>query len=181
VGFPSSVSRLAGVEENVTVGQAAGEDSFAEFARAQFPELMRMARLLTGNEQDAEDLTQTTLTKAFVHWRAVRRANDPTAYLMRIAINCWRSSRRWRLDKSERPLDSAADRGANESFGVIDARRDLVSALTDLPARQRLAVVLRYCLDLPESEVADPHPAGDLRSDAVRVSRPISRSADALP
>jgi RNA polymerase sigma-70 factor (sigma-E family) len=138
----------------VSVGREAREDAFAGFARAQFPELMRLARLLTGNEQLAEDLAQTALTKAFVHWRSVRRADNPTAYLMKIVINCWRSSRQWRLAQSEQPLDTGSDRGVLGGYAIVEMRRDLVTALADLPARQRLVLVLRYFVDLPESQVA---------------------------
>ena len=134
--------------------QGAREEAFASFARAQFPQLMRLARLLTGNEQLAEDLAQTALTKAFVHWRSVRRADNPTAYLMKIVINCSRSSRQWRLARSEQPLDIGSDRGVLGGYAVVETRRDLVTALADLPARQRLVLVLRYFVDLPESQVA---------------------------
>jgi len=69
-------------------------------------------------------------------------------------VNTWRSWRRRPGFRRERPLMEPYEQGAASPFAVVDDRRDLVAALSDLPPRQRLAVVLRYCLDLPEREAA---------------------------
>ncbi len=47
------------------------ELEFEAFARARLPELLRLGVLLSGDSQQSQDLTQTALTKAFLHWRAV--------------------------------------------------------------------------------------------------------------
>jgi len=141
----------------VTLRQQASrgqELEFEAFARARLPELLRLGVLLSGDSQQSQDLTQTALTKAFLHWRAVSTADNPDAYLSTIMVNTWRSWRRRPGFRRERPLTEPHEQGAASPFAVVDDRRDLVAALSDLPPRQRLAVVLRYCLDLPEREAA---------------------------
>jgi RNA polymerase sigma-70 factor (sigma-E family) len=130
-----------------------GPDAGFEFlARARLPALYRLALLLTGNDLDAEDLTQATLTKALASWSSVRKAQEPAAYLTTIMVNTSRSWRRRLLQ--ERALMPDPGHDVSGDSDTVEHRRDLVSALVDLPARQRLAVVLRYCLDMSEGEAA---------------------------
>ncbi|UGB40342.1 sigma-70 family RNA polymerase sigma factor [Nocardioides sp. cx-173] len=57
---------------------------FVEFIRAHRRDLMRTASLLcAGDEAHAEDLVQTTLTKLYLAWSQVRRADSPLAYARR--------------------------------------------------------------------------------------------------
>ncbi|MFF0120791.1 sigma factor [Micromonospora arida] len=44
--------------------------TFEEYVGSRGPALVRLARLLTGDEHRAEDLTQEVLSRAYVHWRA---------------------------------------------------------------------------------------------------------------
>ena len=101
---------------------------------------------------DAEDLVQATLTKAFAARRSVTAADDPAAYLTTIMVNTYRSWRRRLV--LERALPAPDPTRLVDRHAVVDDRRDLVRALGDLPARQRLAVVLRYCLDLSDADAA---------------------------
>ncbi|MEV6613049.1 sigma factor [Streptomyces sp. NPDC051051] len=48
--------------------------------------MLRTAHLLTGHHQDAEDLVQAALAKAYAKWERVRRTDDPDAYVWRIMI-----------------------------------------------------------------------------------------------
>lgn len=46
-------------------------------------------------------------------------------------------------------------RAPGDEIVAGEARREIVSALRDLPARQRDCLVLRYYLDLTERQIAD--------------------------
>lgn len=50
-----------------------------DFVHTCGPRLHHAARMLTGDTHEAEDLVQNTLTKVFVKWKQVTRAEDPVA------------------------------------------------------------------------------------------------------
>jgi RNA polymerase sigma-70 factor (sigma-E family) len=129
------------------------EDGFTEFAVGSARQLRHIARLLTGDPHRAEDLVQTALSRAYLHWDRIR-AEDPLWYVRRILVNAhtewWR--RRWRY---ELPTARIPDRAAATDIAGDHAERDeLVRALAGLTARERAVVVLRFYADLSERETA---------------------------
>lgn len=136
-------------------GLRRGVNQYAEFdalVTAQAAPLLRAAHLLTGDRGLAEDLVQSTLTKAYLARSRVLRADSPEAYLRRILVTTHHRSfrrRRVREDLTARVPENAA---RSDDPAV---RHDLVRAVAALPPRQRAVVVLRYLEDRPEAEVAD--------------------------
>lgn len=63
--------------------------TFEEYVGSRGPALIRLARLLTGDEHRAEDLTQEVLSRAYVHWRKISRADRPDVYVRRMLINAY--------------------------------------------------------------------------------------------
>jgi RNA polymerase sigma-70 factor (sigma-E family) len=124
---------------------------FDEFVRTRSMALLRVAYLLTGDRDAAEDLLQEVLEQVYVRWRRVQ--SSPEAYARRALVN--RSINRWRR-RARRPEQSLGDYdGAiRDHADDVALRRVVVAALRDLPARQRAAVVLRYLEDLPTADVA---------------------------
>jgi RNA polymerase sigma-70 factor (sigma-E family) len=116
----------------------------------QFDELAtiahRVAFRIVGQREDARDITQEALTRAFVRWRRIE--SHAAAWVARVATNLALDHVR----RNGRRLPATAHRAA----GAVPTgeRADLVEALRSLPRRQREAVVLRYLADLPETEVA---------------------------
>ena len=131
------------------------EERFAAFVHARGDHHLRMAALLTGDPQDAEDLVQTSLVKLYRAWPRLDTSTDPDAYLRRIIVNTRRSwwRARWRR---ETPVPEIPDMThADDDPGDRLATGALVrQALARLPRQQRAVLVLRYCEDLPEAEVA---------------------------
>jgi RNA polymerase sigma-70 factor (sigma-E family) len=126
-------------------------DEYREFVCSRSASLVHLAFWMTGNWQDAEDIVQDALVKAYVRWPGTEH---PEAYVRRIVLNgCRRRfrSRRREALLAEQPDEPAAAAGVDEAVIV---RRTLVAALASLPGRQRAVIVLRYCLDQPEAEVA---------------------------
>jgi RNA polymerase sigma-70 factor (sigma-E family) len=134
------------------------DEQFAAYVRGRGEYLLRMAVLLTGDWHAAEDLVQASLTKLYCAWPRIR-ADGPDAYMRQVMVNTQRSW--WRVSwRRERPapylaaVTPAGDRA--EDFAERHVLRLLVrQALAALPARQRIVLVLRYCEDLPDTEVAD--------------------------
>jgi RNA polymerase sigma-70 factor (sigma-E family) len=129
-----------------------GHDDFEEFARGSWPRLRQAAWLLTGHDQDAEDLASAALAKTYSVWRRVR-SGDPYAYARRCVVNAqidrFRRGRRREVVTDQVPeaqlvqrLDGSAD------------REQLASLLLSLTERERRIVVLRYYFDRSEAEVA---------------------------
>ncbi|GGW30250.1 SigE family RNA polymerase sigma factor [Streptomyces griseoloalbus] len=145
-------------------------DGFDEFVAARWSTLLHVARLLTGGDrQRAEDLVQEALVKLWFAWPKVAE-QAPDAYVRQILVRmAARSARRhwW----GERPMGELPDRpGPGDFSSAVAERSRLEAALALLPPRQRAAVVLRYCEDLPESQVAQALgcPVGTARSHASR-------------
>jgi RNA polymerase sigma-70 factor (sigma-E family) len=125
--------------------------SFEQFVTARRAALLRTAYLLTGDPDDAEDLLQVSLAKAYPRWR--RLADRPEPYVRRImareSVDRWRA-RRWRETLVDAPVEPATGDGTD----AHDRRMELARALRSLSPRQRAVVVLRYFDDLTERETA---------------------------
>lgn len=119
--------------------------------------LLRTARLLSaGDDAGAEDLVQATLTRLYVAWPRVRRADDPVGYGVRSLTHAFVDERRRAHRRRESPTDQVA-RHAGDLAGADgdpDLRRSVLAALADLPPRQRAVVVLRHWLDLDVATTA---------------------------
>lgn len=131
----------------------ADEQDFHEFVVASSADLSRLARMLSADPHTGEDLLQATLLKTWSAWPRVRRADNPHAYVRRVMVNtaAKASHRRWR---GEVPTLALPEVSAPDTTRTVDDRRLLVSAVRDLPPRQRAAIVLRYFLDLGDEEIA---------------------------
>ncbi|MFE9880229.1 SigE family RNA polymerase sigma factor [Streptomyces sp. NPDC005784] len=136
----------------------ARDEEFQSFVVGRWPRLMRTAFLLTGEQHGAEDLVQTTLEQVYVAWRRVGAADEPEAYVRRVMINAHARKHRRKLKEFLAPKDdSGLARELPDSGDPIaraDDRGALLTALAQLPPRQRQAVVLRYWEDLSESQAA---------------------------
>lgn len=130
------------------------EERFTAFVRSRGAHHLRMATLLTGNREAAEDLVQASLLKLYQAWSRIDPSGEPDAYLRRIIVNThtswWRT--RWR---QETPVPEVPEPAAGEDAAEQHAVGALVrQALARLPRQQRAVLVLRYWEDLPEAEVA---------------------------
>ncbi|MEI7622642.1 MAG: sigma-70 family RNA polymerase sigma factor [Actinomycetes bacterium] len=118
---------------------------------AQFDQLAaiahRVAFRITGSREESRDITQETLTRAFVHWRKASKYPEP--WVAHVAANLAIDQLRRR---SRIPATDPSQIERNEPSTV--ERLDLVLALNGLPRRQREVIVLRFLADLPEAAVA---------------------------
>ncbi|MGW1952105.1 SigE family RNA polymerase sigma factor [Streptomyces sp. NPDC001920] len=139
--------------------KAARDSEFQSFVIGRWPRLMRTAFLLTGEQHAAEDLVQTTLEQVYVAWRRVGSADDPEAYVRRVMINAHARRHRRRLREFLAPKDDCGlvreVAEAGDRIAQAEDRSTLLTALAQLPVRQREAVVLRYWEDLTETQTAE--------------------------
>jgi RNA polymerase sigma-70 factor, ECF subfamily len=155
--------------------------------------VLRVARILTGRDADAEDLAQETLMKAFRSLHTLREGTDAKAWLMTILrhnhIDHLRSMPPPMLSMDEaatqlcsapaggvRPPQAAPDpEGLLESF----SDGDVIGALRSLPKDIRWTLLLADVEQLDYSEIATvlDVPVGTVKS---RVHRGRSMIKDAL-
>jgi RNA polymerase sigma-70 factor (sigma-E family) len=131
------------------------DDDFASLYAAHHAEALRVAYLLCGHRERAEDAVADAFVKV---WKAWRRGGieHPRAYVRRAVVNQVNSRfRRLALERRESERRTGDDRGDRSAFDDIADSDQLVSALERLSTRQRTAIVLRYYLDLSEADAAD--------------------------
>jgi len=129
-------------------------EEFRSFVGLRGPALRRFAYLLCGNWHDAEDLTQTALTKLYLAWPRVR-PETAEAYARRVLVRCFLDARRrpWRR---EAPVDELPDRPApHRPVEEADSRLAAAGLLRGLSPGQRAVLVLRFWEDLSVARTAE--------------------------
>ncbi len=125
-------------------GVAEKAELVAELFRREYDAMVRLAHLVTGSSDAAEELVQDSFVRVYRNWATAER---PGAYLRTVVLNRCRSWRRRRVLEREglaRPVAEAVDAES----------RELLDALAHLGVRQRTALVLKFYLDLPEADIA---------------------------
>jgi RNA polymerase sigma-70 factor (sigma-E family) len=132
--------------------------------------LVKLAKVMLGDQAAAEDIVQDAFLGLFRRWPALEDQDRALAYLRASVLNGCRTAYRG-LTRRDRALRLAPMTenmvSAEESALIGEANREVMAALRALPARQREAVVLRYYLDLTEDQTAN----------AMHVSRGTVKSA----
>jgi RNA polymerase sigma factor (sigma-70 family) len=129
--------------------------TFDDVVPVALPGLLRYAAALTGDREQAQDLVQDVLARAFQKWHRVELADNVQAYLTRMLTNEFLS---WRRRVSRRVVTVSGDLltsvAGDDHVGDVVARADLRRRLASLPHRQSVAIVLRYYLGFPDSDSA---------------------------
>ena len=117
--------------------------TFEQLYLESHADMVRLAYLLTGSTDTAQDLVQDAFVR--VH-RAYARVQQPHAYLRRAVVNACHSHHR----RLKRQRDYVPDRPVDGALGADE----LSDALLALSPRQRTAIVLRYWHDCSAEEIA---------------------------
>ena len=137
-------------------------DRSFDIAIAQHRQRLReTARRLTGNHDDAEDLLQDTVVRAWTFWHRFEAGSNAKAWLHRILmntfINSYRKKRRERellraaAEETRRVVASQLETRAARADGVGD---EVGAALKTLPEEFRTVVELVDLSDFSYREVA---------------------------
>jgi len=146
---PSEPTRLIDLEAPVQQLRQQFDALVAEHR----PHLWRYCLKLTGSPWDAEDLVQDAFVRAFTHVAMLAHADNPRAYLFRVASNAWIDTRR--RAKPVADLDAAAEVPAPETAATPWETNDALEAVvTHLPPRQRVVFLLVDAFSFRTSEVA---------------------------
>jgi RNA polymerase sigma-70 factor, ECF subfamily len=131
---------------------------------------VRLAYLLTGDHELADDIAQDSFLQAYKGIKRFRLGEPFAPWFYRIVTNTarqqWRYARRRREvslegltpgDPVERHVRSAAEDarvGPAERAELAETRAALLDALATLPQKQREAVALRYYFGYNDQEIA---------------------------
>ena len=127
---------------------------FEDLYVAYSPEVYRFANWLSGNSNDAEDITAETFARAWMNFSNTR-TETLKAYLFTIARNFYLESLRKRRDHLE--LDEAHPDAGPRPEKMIETQSELDqirTTLLTLPEIDRSAFVMRVQYDLPYAEIA---------------------------
>ncbi|WP_063795257.1 MULTISPECIES: SigE family RNA polymerase sigma factor [Streptomyces] len=131
------------------------EESFARYVVGARPALRRNAFVLVGDWFAADDLVQQTLIAVYRHWERLDRHDALSAYTRTVMVRLFideRRKHRWTRELLQDSLPEPAP--APEELTRVGDRMVLLKALSDLTARQRGLVYLRYWEDLSVEDVA---------------------------
>jgi RNA polymerase sigma-70 factor (sigma-E family) len=115
--------------------------------------LRRTAYLLCGDEHQADDLVQETITKLYARWSRISGLENVDGYVHTMLVRTFLDEKRrgwWKVRLGippDRPAPAPPPHGVEE-------RTVLRAALTQVPARQQAVLVLRFLCDRSVADVA---------------------------
>ncbi len=167
-------------------GRMNTEDKLARFEQSIVPHMdaaYNLARWLTRNDFDAQDVVQEAYLRAFKFFAGLRN-EDGRTWLLRIVRNTFYS---W-LEKNRRNEAKMADEDTAEAVASNTAAPDallmkqmdseaLSEAIQELPVEFREALVMRELEGLSYKEMADVAnlPLGTVMSRLARARRQLRR------
>lgn len=131
------------------------ERAFSALFDREYARMVRVARVLVGDEQTAEDVVQDAFVSVYASWHRIRSEADTPGYLYRSVVNGARSRlRRLGVARRLHLAPASAVPSAEDAALAGLATGPLLTVLRTLSRREREVVLLRYYLDLSEAETA---------------------------
>lgn len=127
--------------------------TFDEVFEAEYARLVRIARLIVGDDGRAREIVQESFARALVRWDRIGGYDSPAAWLVTVTVRqaVRARSQRWReVDPDDRPVEPT--RGPADA---VEASVLVREGLATLSPQQRAVVVLHYLEDLPVAAIAD--------------------------
>ena len=163
------------------------QQEFTAWLQERQSALLKAARVICFDTQNAEDVLQEALADVYMRWAKVKKHENPEAYVMRVMVSKHADMRRkWLRKKDEKETTwELAENIRNISDHSDDvAQRLLVqSALKSLTAIQRAVLVLVYEHGLVLREVATvlEIPMGTAASHLARGKAAVAAYLDLVP
>jgi RNA polymerase sigma-70 factor (ECF subfamily) len=136
------------------------ERAFEEIMLASERRVSLLAWRILGDAEEVKEATQETFLRVFRHLRRFDEQLDFFGWLFRIAVNVCRDiekrrRRRWIFAPFDAAMSVASDRrSADDTIAANDDAALLARAIDALPAKERMAVILREVEELSTEEVA---------------------------
>jgi len=143
--------------ELVNRARKGDNEAFEDLVRMHQEPLYRYLCRLSGNGEDAMELTQSSFVKAYLSIGRFRGDSSFKTYLFRIASNTWRNTIRDRGRRRNVDIDQVSiASGDNPHEKAVQAQehKRFWSLVEELPERQKEALTLRVREGYPFEEVA---------------------------
>lgn len=124
---------------------------FAALYAAEYDGMVRLAALLLGSVEAAEEAVQDGFVRLHQRWGSV---DNPGGYLRRVVVNRCHDDLRRRARFARRVPLLVVDAVASQP-GPEPADDALLEALDRLPVRQRSALILRFHLGCTDVQIAE--------------------------
>ncbi len=145
--------------------------AFGELVLRHQSMVRRFLRHLTrGNAALADDLAQETFVQAFRGLGRFRGDSRFEVWLLGIAYNHFRNSRRRTRPENQAPETDMDDLEATPDGRLTDLRQDLASALGQISGDEQLALRMSFQLGLSHAEIAESlgWPVGTVKTHIAR-------------
>ena len=148
---------------NLLVGRAKSGDRQAleDLVSLTYRANYTLARRLTGNEEDARDVTQEAYLRAFRSLKSFRGDSMFSTWMYRITANCASTHlsgnqrhRHESLNLDDQVVDIRPDSDPFAHVEALDLSNRLSQGLEALPPKLRAVLVLRDVYELPHDVVA---------------------------
>jgi RNA polymerase sigma factor (sigma-70 family) len=149
--------------------------------------LLRAARVICFDAQNAEDVLQEALAEVYERWQKVKEHENPEAYVMRVMVSKHADMRRKWLRKqqsNETSWELAENiRAISDQSDDVAQRLLVQSALKTLSGTQRAVLVLVYEYGLVLREVAKilELPVGTVASHLARGKAAVAAHLELIP
>lgn len=151
--------------KNVKKAIKGDEQAFELLLKQESSKLYRTAFLYVGNKEDALDVVQETVCKAYQSISKLKNPEYFSTWLIRILIRTAYRTLEWK--KKFTTIDDAVLVNLQDGkISEIHQNLDLANALNHLSENDRTAVILFYYHDLPIREIAAmmDKPEGTIKS-----------------
>lgn len=169
------VDSEAGRHEGEPTVTGSSDDKLEALYLRHGPDALRLAYLLTGERELAEDLVQEAFVRVARRFAGLRNAESFHWYLRRTVVNLANSQlRRRRVERAhvKTLVGAAIVAAAGATDADVVTKQAVRDAIGKLPARQRTVVVLRYYQDLTDEQIASVlgWPVGSVKSSLHRAA-----------
>lgn len=130
------------------------EAGLSELYRAHALRLIRLAYVMLGDRQAAEDVVQDAFAGLYRHWGRLTDNAKALQYVRSSVLNGCRTAIRRNRPTLELVDLQHADASAESAMLAYERQQEIMRAIRRLPDRQREALVLRFYLDEPDAEIA---------------------------
>jgi RNA polymerase sigma factor (sigma-70 family) len=154
--------------------------------RRHYTALLRLAVVMVGNREAAEDSVQEAFAALYRHRRSLRDQSAAEAYLRSAVLNRCRSwVRRQVTQRAARPLMLVREhqQSAEDTIVAQDAAGSLVAHMRTLARRQREVLACRFVLELSIAETAQllQISEGSVKAHTHRGLRALQRRIEVAP
>jgi RNA polymerase sigma-70 factor (ECF subfamily) len=145
----------------VAAAQQGDESAFERLVQATYVQTYTLAVRLTGNSEDARDVTQEAYLRAYRALPKFRGESQFSTWMYRVTANCasTQMQRRGRhrhanLPETDELIDLRSDYNPELRAEAGDLRNRLLVALDTLPPKLRAVVVLRDVYEMSHEDIA---------------------------